>query len=150
MTYPVKLDVHLKSVWHTDPPVIVIGIDNNLKQITLSTDQTFHYEFDAIDRSTLTIALTNKTDADTMPDQGLDKAVIIESIGFFDITDPRFVWAGEYRPCYPEPWASEQSNLPKVLKNHNYLGWNGKWTLTFGVPVFTWIHQTQDLGWIYN
>ena len=150
MIYPVKLDVHLRSVWHSDPPVILIGIDNNLEPATLLTDQTFCYEFDANSCSTLTVELTNKTDADSVPSQGLDKAVIVESISFFDITDPQFVWAGEYRPCYPEPWASQQTNLETVLKNHNYLGWNGKWTLTFDVPVFTWIHKIQNLGWIYT
>ena len=150
MTYPVKLDIHLGSIWHSDPPVIVIGVDNNFEQTTLSTDQVFHYEFDANGSSILTVELKNKTDADTIPDQGLDKAVIIKSISFFDITDPRFVWAGEYRPCYPEPWASQQSDLNSVLKNHNYLGWNGKWSLTFDVPVFTWIHKIQNLGWIYS
>jgi hypothetical protein len=150
MIYPVKLDIQLRSVWHNDPPVIGIGINNNLEQITLLTDQKFCYEFDAINQSTLTVELLNKQDSDTITEQGLDKAVVVESISFFGITDPRFVWAGEYRPCYPEPWASQQLNLPTVLKNHNYLGWNGKWTLTFEVPVFTWIHQIQDLGWIYD
>jgi hypothetical protein len=37
-----------------------------------------------------------------------------------------------------------------LLKNHTYLSWNGKWTLTFDVPVFTWIHRVQNLGWIYD
>ena len=66
------------------------------------------------------------------------------------IQDPKFAWAGIYRPEYPEPWASEQTNLATELSSHTYLGWNGTWRLTFGVPVFTWIHQVQNLGWIYG
>ena len=77
-------------------------------------------------------------------------AIIIDSVSFFGIRDPKFAWAGVYRPNYPEPWASERTNLAGELKAHNYLGWNGCWSLTFGVPVFTWIHQTQNLGWIYG
>ena len=149
--YPVKLDVHLQSIWRNDPPIINIGIDNDIQQIILQDNQQFHYEFMANNQATLTVELLNKTDADTVPDSGLDKAVIIESVSFFDITDDRFVWAGEYRPDYPEPWYSEQAVRPEpLLKSHTYLSWNGKWTLTFDVPVFTWIHRVQNLGWIYG
>jgi hypothetical protein len=149
--YPVKIDVRLQPIWHNNPPEINIGINNNIQQIVLQDNQTFHYEFTAGNTATLSVELLNKTDADIVPDKGLDKAVIIESISFFDIEDNRVVWAGEYRPDYPEPWYSEQKIKPEpLLKNHTYLGWNGKWTLTFDVPVFTWIHKVQNLGWIYD
>lgn len=149
--YPVKLAVHLRSVWHADPPEINIGIDDNIEKIILRDNQIFHYDYLANDHSTLTIELLNKTDADTIIDKGLDKAVVIESISFFGITDNRFIWSGEYCPEYPEPWYSEQTIRPEpLLKSHNYLSWNGKWTLTFTVPVFTWIHRVQSLGWIYD
>ena len=146
--YPVVIDIHLRSVWHDNPPEINIGINNDIQRIILSENQTFHYEFDTDKSVVLTVELLNKTDADTV--NGLDKAVIIESVSFFGISDPKFAWAGEYRPEYPEPWASQQHELKSLLKSHTYLSWNGKWTLTFTVPVFTWIHQIQDLGWIYG
>jgi len=151
ISYPVELDIHLRSVWHNNPPEINIGINNDIQPIMLTDNRVFHYEFMADNRTTLTVELLNKTDTDTIPDKGLDKAVIIESVSFFDIKDNRFVWAGEYCPEYPEPWYSEQTVKPKsLLKNHTYLSWNGKWTLTFDVPVFTWIHKIQDRGWIYD
>jgi hypothetical protein len=146
--YPVKLAVHLRSIWHDNPPEINIGIDNDIQRIILLENQTFHYEFDTNKPSVLTVELLNKTNADTV--DGLDKAVVIESVSFFGISDPKFAWAGEYRPEYPEPWASQQHELKPLLKNHTYLSWNGKWTLTFDVPVFTWIHRVQNLGWIYD
>jgi hypothetical protein len=149
--YPVKLDIHLRSIWHDNPPEINIGINDDIQRIILKDNQTFHYEFTADNTSILSVELLNKTDADTIPDKGLDKAVIIESVNFFGIHDSRFVWAGEYQPNYPEPWYSEQTIKPApLLKSHTYLSWNGKWTLTFEVPVFTWIHQMQNLGWIYR
>jgi hypothetical protein len=78
-------------------------------------------------------------------------AVIIDSVEFFGISDPRFVWAGVYWPEYPEPWLSQQNPSPQAaLTNHNYLGWNGVWRLNFDVPVFTWIHKTLGMGWIYQ
>jgi hypothetical protein len=149
--YPVKLDICLQSIWHNNPPIINIGINNDIQQIILTDNRVFHYEFMADNCATITVELLNKTDEDTIPDKGLDKAVIIESISFFNITDNRFVWAGKYCPDYPEPWYSEQTVKPEpLLKNHTYLSWNGKWTLTFDVPVFTWIHKVQNLGWIYD
>ena len=149
--YPVKIDIHLRPIWHDNPPEINIGINDDIQRIILQDNQQFHYEFTANNPSTLTVELLNKTDADTVPDKGLDKAVVIESVSFFDIKDNRFIWAGEYRPNYPEPWYSEQTIKPEpLLKNQTYLAWNGKWTLIFAVPVFTWIHKVQDLGWIYD
>ena len=149
--YPVKIDIHLRPVWHDNPPEINIGINDDIERIILQDNQRFHYEFTTNNTATLSVELLNKTDADTVPDKGLDKAVVIESVSFFDIKDDRFVWLGEYRPEYPEPWYSEQTVRPEsLLKSHTYLSWNGKWTLTFTVPVFTWIHRVQNLGWIYD
>jgi hypothetical protein len=149
--YLVKLNVDLRPVWHDNPPEINIGINNDIRRVILQDNQTFHYEFMANNHATLTVELLNKTDADTVPDKGLDKAVIIESVSFFDIEDKCFVWQGEYCPEYPESWYSEQAVRPEpLLKNHTYLSWNGKWTLTFDLPVFTWIHRVQNLGWIYG
>lgn len=78
-------------------------------------------------------------------------AVIVDSIDFFGIQDPRFAWQGVYYPVYPEPWFSQQVCTPAAaLPAQTYLGWNGIYQLRFGVPVFTWIHQVQNLGWIYQ
>jgi len=149
--YPVKIEIKLRPVWHNDPPEINIGVNDEIQRTVLTDNQTFHYEFTADNTATLSVELLNKTDADTVPDTGLDKAVIIESVSFFGIADDRFIWLGEYCPKYPEPWYSEQTVKPApLLKNHTYLSWNGKWTLTFTVPVFTWIHGVQNLGWIYD
>lgn len=154
MTYPVKLSVTLRPIWHDDPPKIQIGINDNLENITLTETATINFDFVAKRECQLIVNFLNKTDQDCVPDQNLDKAVVIESVSFFGIQDPRFAWAGIYEPVYPEPWAREQHDQGVVLKQqlcpHTYLSWNGKWTLTFGVPVFTWIHQLQNLGWIYG
>ena len=152
--YLVKLAVTLRPIWHLDPPQIRLGINDNLSEISLTETTTVNFEFESDQSCELIVELLNKQDSDTVPAQDLDKAVIVESISFFGINDPRFVWAGVYEPRYPEPWATQQQTQGVVLKQqlspHNYLGWNGKWTLTFDVPVFTWIHQTQNLGWIYR
>lgn len=148
--YPVEMAVTLRPVWHTDPPEVNIGINGETETWAVTHTKTFEFEFAGIDSAELTVELVNKTDKDTVPHSGLDKAVVIESVSFFGIEDPRFVWQGIYRPKYPEPWYSQQDPLPSAeLRYSTYLGWNGVWSLKFGIPVFTWMHHVQSLGTIY-
>jgi hypothetical protein len=60
-------------------------------------------------------------------------------VSFFGITDPKFAWAGMYQTQHSSNAVSQ-----------TYLSWNGTWTLRFDVPVFTWMHHVQGLGWIYQ
>jgi hypothetical protein len=142
ISYPVKLSVTLRPV---DLPNVRIGINGDLFPMVLDQTNTIHFEFESADTGNLTVELVDKK---------AQEAVVIESVSFFGIEDPKFAWAGVYEPIYPEPWATEQQDQGVVLKQHlsphTYLGWNGKWTLTFDVPVFTWIHRVQNLGWIYG
>ena len=144
-TYLVKLAVTLQAVHSHRALPVRMGIDNNLTVITLADSTTVNFEFDAVDACCLTVELLDKQD---------QEAVIVQAVNFFGIEDPKFAWAGVYNPQYPEPWATQQHDQGVVLKQylspHTYLGWPGKWTLTFDVPVFTWIHRVQNLGWIYG
>jgi hypothetical protein len=141
----VKLSVTLSTV-HCDRELLVrLGIDNNLTDIKIQSSAVINFEFEAKDQCQLIVELPDKID---------QEAVIIKQVDFFGISDPQFAWSGVYEPSYPEPWATEQRSQGVVLKPqlcpHTYLGWPGKWTLTFSVPVFTWMHKTQNLGWIYG
>ena len=139
-----KVAVTLSPKHSGVPPEVFVSVPGYIVRDTLWSTKRIELEFDA-PFGWLEIVFMNKPDTDP------DMAVIINSIEFFGISDPRFVWAGVYTPQYPEPWFSEQKEKPPVcLTNQNYLGWNGKWRLDFSVPVFTWIHQTLNLGWIYQ
>ena len=135
--YPVKMRVTLEPVGR---PWIDIDVEGQgrIQQLTETTD--FNFEFRAQDRCCLKVKHFKKADND------IATAVIINSISFFDIADPKFVWAGTYYPDYPEHYTDKTPALPA----QGYLGWNGIYQLEFSVPVFTWIHQTQSLGWIYG
>lgn len=87
----------------------------------------------------------NKTNS--TPDMAVEIAeVLVEGIAV-----DRVKWAGLYRPRYPQPWASSQlTPLPEVRTNTTYLGWNGTWELEFEVPIFSWLHQIEHLGWLYG
>jgi len=138
----VKLSVTLRPV---DQPNVKVGVNGDILTVVLDKTQTMDFEFTSDKDCQLTVELVDKKD---------HEAVVVESVSFFGITDPKFAWAGVYEPQYPEPWATQQHDLGVVLKQHlsphTYLSWPGKWTLTFDVPVFTWIHRVQNLGWIYG
>jgi hypothetical protein len=150
--HQLECSLWLKPVWHDNPPLIKLGIDHNVEETLLTKTTEFKF-IQSLNSGchTLSIEFLNKTDTDTQSHLGLDKAVIVDKIAFFGISDPKFVWNGKYTPRYPQLWASQQSTaLPEILTLHNYLGWNGIWKLEFQMPIFTWIHQIQDLGWIYQ
>jgi hypothetical protein len=148
--YTVTLDLSLDSIWDHEPPQCQILFDDTMffddtvKSITQlrlqkSADPGTH---------SLCIKYYNKSHSD------LKQSIQIKSIKLNSIEDSRFIWAGVYCPTYPEPWASQQRQqgavLLPTLNNTDYLGWAGTWTLTFDVPIFTWIHKTTNLGTIYD
>jgi hypothetical protein len=135
--YPVKMCVTLEPV---GTPWVDVDVEGwgRIQKLTETTD--FEFEFVAQDLCCLKIEHFKKADNDP------STAVIVKKISFFGIEDPKFIWAGVYYPEYPEHYLDKTSPLPGV----GYLGWNGIYRLEFSVPVFTWMHRTLDLGWIYG
>jgi hypothetical protein len=135
--YPVKLRVTLEPVGQ--PWVSVsAGGQKQVQQLDKTTD----FDFEFVLRSgpcCLKVEHFKKDDNDRLT------AVIVKEIGFFGISDPKFIWAGLYYPDYPLHYPDKSS----PLHGQCYLGWNGVYQLEFSVPVFTWMHNTLDLGWIY-
>lgn len=145
--YNIKGSVTLDPIWYENAiPKVSVRLDDLL----LFTGELKHTTVVGFDQTTaagnhrLSVEFHNKQDFDTKVNTGQDKAVVIKSIEFFGITSPRFVWEGWYRPDYP----SHMQGEAEILRYHDYLGWNGIWCLDFSVPVFTWIHKTENLGWI--
>lgn len=150
--YQLDAQLQLTPRCSTDAPEIVVLFDNSVifsGQLLTTTVFDINQELESGEYD-LSVEFINKLDSDTDIVNDIDKAVIIDLITFNNIQSPKFVWHGIYEPIYPEPWASQQQNLEPRLTNHNYLGWNGKWTLTFTIPIFTWIHKIENLGKIYD
>lgn len=135
--YPVRMQVTLEPVGQ---PWISIGCAGHSITKQLLISEQFDFDFQAAGRVTLKIAHFDKADTDPTT------AVIVKQIGFFNIVDPRFVWAGVYVPEYPSHYQDRTTPLP----GQGYLGWNGVYTLDFSVPVFSWMHQTMAMGWLYQ
>jgi hypothetical protein len=129
-------------------PIISYGLrdGNKFDLMVLEKPTTLHFNIDLESGpKVFYILFKNKTN------ETPDMAVEIESVTFEGMTLDRFKWSNKYYPNYPEPWASEQIDpLPKFHQSATYLGWNGCWELEFEVPIFTWIHRLENLGWVYN
>lgn len=123
---------------------IQIGIDNQLLfKESVSNNQTFCFT-EQLEIGKHKIWIDNIT----------ENVIEILSVNFDDISTDRLRWAGVYYPKYSASYVVEQlklgNSLEKSIKGRTYMDWKGKWELEFTVPVFTWIHQTENLGWIYN
>lgn len=145
ITYPVELKVTLRPTDWDRPCKIQIQVPNDQRQLIIAQETTVEFAYQASGSSHLQIELI---------DQQAQEGVEIVDVCFFGIKDPRFAWTGVYEPVYPEPWASQQRAqgvaLKPQLSSHTYLSWPGPWRLTFDLPVFTWMHRVQDLGWIFS
>lgn len=150
-TYQVNLSVFIKPIWFNKPPTIKVGLNGVTEDITLDKETWFNYNYTSeATTNILQIELYGKTDKDSDMANGKDTAIIIEEIKLNGITSPKFAWAGAYTPNYPAHYINDNPTSASTLSPCTYLGWNGIWTLEFTVPVFTWIHKVEGLGWIYD
>lgn len=152
--YKTKIELHLTPIWHKEPPICEVQFSKNVffKEEIVESKIYYYEEYLPAGNYNITLDFLNKKNNDSA--EGKDKAITIDKIIFNNIENEKFVWQGVYQPIYPEPWATQQKTLGNVLepsiKSSTYLGWNGQWKLTYSVPVYTWIHNTLDHGWIYQ
>lgn len=149
-SYNLDLTLSVDSCYQQDPPYCQVLLDHQIlfdDSITEITTIRYQTTLPA-NAHTLKIRYFNKSKQDHT------QAIVIKSIDFNNIQDTKFIWAGEYTPVYPEPWATQQRDqgkeLASTLINTDYMGWEGEWALTFSVPVFTWIHKLKNFGTIYD
>lgn len=130
----------------TGGPVVTYGIDDQVcNTIAINGSVVLHFSLDLTTADhRFFFEFNNKTN--DIPDM----MVVVESVAVEGIVTDRLKWSGIYTPNYPQPWADAQGKLDPALPGATHLGWNGRWELPFSVPIFTWLHQTEHLGWIYS
>ena len=148
--YQTKVGITLKPHFCKSWPRISVGLDDFLLFRTrLHSIKTYSLDHPLeLGEHTLWVKLEGKTNDNTTETE--DQAVEILAVTLEGMSTDRFIWSGVYAPEYPQPWASQQNDLPDEITNTTYLGFNGVWRLRFTVPIFIWIHKTEHLGWIYD
>ena len=121
-----------------DDRVILSGPQKHTQKLTMSQ------ELDP-GQHRLTVDFSNKNYSEYSARE--DMAVIINQVRFQHL-DNDFKIYSCYRPQYPEPWRSQQTQTPAAVIHGNYMGWNGQWYLEFETPIYRWIHRRLNLGWL--
>ena len=127
-----RLHLHIELEPVGTPDIIVSVNDVVDDYPGLSDNVILDYHVDLLDLFAVNIDLRNKhytTEYET--------AVIIKRLSIDNI---------ELIPQY--------DYLARYINDHNnnnptsYLGFNGKWTLTFGCPFYHWLHKHSGQGWL--
>ena len=67
----------------------------------------------------------------------------LDQIHLDGINLDRICYHSRYYPVYPEPWISQQraagKDWPEYIKGSRSWGWNGRWTLEYQTPIYTWL-----------
>jgi hypothetical protein len=129
-TFKVKIEVLLDPV---GTPDVTVTCNNQIQELIVTKPTWISFEFVSLSSECeLIVEHRNRH-----PHDGIT-AVIVKSIVLNGIASPKAIYRGVY---YPQ-------NQERIIEN--YLSWNGVWILSFSVPVYTWIHQVENLGWIYD
>ena len=130
-SYLVRVAVLLEPVGTPMVKIVCHNQDKTLRLFNQTSWVSFEFEKEA-GPVRLSVELFDKHSNDPTT------AVIVKQIKLNDIEHIQNTYQGIY---YPHDMES---------KRDTYLAWNGIWILDFTVPVYTWMHETQGLGWIYD
>jgi hypothetical protein len=125
-----QLHVELEPVGTPDVTVSVNGFTNHY--IGLSNSIVLDYHIELFDLFSVDIELHNKhytTEYET--------AVVIRKLSIDNIElVPKYDYLAQYHNDH-------NNNDPT-----SYLGFNGKWVLTFDQPFYHWLHKHTGQGWL--
>ena len=153
-TEKLKFKLELYATMWDKPPhaeIIVDGKSYFDGDITSTEDKPtlieFEVEIEEDKKCDLVINRSNKTVPQTVVnDNGdllKDQLLHIKKIEIDEIDLGSLVFTGMYTPKYPEPWATQQAESGKELResftNVTQMGHNGEWKFTFTTPFYMWL-----------
>jgi hypothetical protein len=143
-----KIEVLLGQKHRHEFPKVRVTVNDQIQELIIDCDIWVIFDLDLAkdEHITLSIEYYDRTAKDGDPTGKSDTAILIKDIRLNGINDQKFIWEGIFRPIYPK----DHPPAPSELYTINYLGFNGVWSLEMTMPLFTWIHQRQSLGWIYD
>ena len=127
-------DFKLNVCFELEPigaPDIIVLINNSILTKTKLTESLkLEYQLDLLDLFSIDIELKNKTYT-----LEYETAVIIRQLSIDNINlIPKYDYLATY--------INDHNNTSPT----SYLGFNGKWTLTFDKPFYQWLHQHTGQG----
>ena len=152
-TEKLKFKLELYATMWDKPPIADIKINEKSyfkEEITGTNDKPtiieFEHELEEGKSYNLIINRSGKNKRQTIVENEKiikDQLLHIKSIEIDEIDLGGLVYEGVYKPEYPEPWATQQTEAgnkpPETLKNVTQMGHNGTWTFTFESPFYMWL-----------
>ena len=153
-TEKLKFKLELYATMWDRPPVAEIKLNSKsyFKSDITGTEQEptvieFEEELEENSEYNLIIERSGKGRNQTVINQKgdilKDQLLHIKGIEIDEIDIGALVYEGVYSPNYPEPWATQQresgKDLKDAFKNVTQMGFNGQWKLTFGSPFYMWL-----------
>ena len=152
-TEKLKFKLELYATMWDKPPIADIKINEKSyfkEEITGTNDKPtiieFEHELEENKSYNFIIDRLGKDPKQTIVEDGKivkDQLLHIKSIEIDEIDIGSLIYEGVYKPKYPEPWATQQTEAgnkpPETLKNVTQMGHNGTWTFTFESPFYMWL-----------
>lgn len=130
------------TYWHRRPQFSIWLDDRVIQQSEIAGQGIQQISFDRIVSQgphTLKIRLENKTDNDTVIENGKvvkDMLLNIEDVTIDDISLGTLLWSAEYVLDKPQKY---QGKIIDHLDGCVNLGWNGTYILKFTSPYYLWL-----------
>ena len=153
-TENIKFKLELYATMWNKPPVAEIIVDNKSyfsDKITGTEEKPtlieFEHECTEGKNYEMSIVRSGKGKRETIVNEKgdilKDQLLHIKSIEIDDINIGALIYQGIYTPVYPEPWATQQAESGKELKesftNVTQMGFNGTWKFSFSSPFYMWL-----------
>ena len=130
-SYPVKVEILLEPIGY---PTVEVVCNNQVKTMRLFREPSWtSFEFEQTP-GPLQLTVEHRG---RHPNDGVT-AVEVKNVKINGIESPKIMYQGLYYP----------TGMP--ARKTTYIDFNGVWVLDFSVPVYTWLHNTMGLGWIYE
>jgi hypothetical protein len=131
----INIDIMLTAITQNGNPEIAVTVnDQTLFDKSLQGTILLSYQVPILSPMFFCLELKNK-----QYNQNLETALIIDRISVDNIDImPTYSYLADYQNDH-------NNNNPT-----NYLGFNGKWTLTIDRPFYQWLHQAQGQGWLLS
>lgn len=135
--------INLTGTFWDKHPQFSVWLDDHVvmqSEITSAAEQIIKFEREVVEGAhTLKIRLENKTDADTVIENGevvKDMLLNINDITIDDISLGNLLWSAEYILDKKHLYKGQEIDHLDSCVN---LGWNGTYILKFSSPFYIWL-----------
>jgi hypothetical protein len=127
-----KLNVCIELEPIGAPDIVVLISDRTLTKEILTQPKKLEFQLDLLDLFSISIELQNKIYTLDYETAVIIRRLTIDNVDLVPVYDYLAIYINDH-----------DNNNPT-----SYLGFNGKWSLTFNRPFYQWLHQQTGQGFL--